>query len=485
MPVRIGLGAVAGLVAGLIYGLLLSSQHMSPMMSPVDVPGDQITSLVLSLLVGVGFGLTFSRLATTAGAGLIWGIVFGVLWWVVGPLTLFPFVHGVRPDWAIASARAAFPLLVGLAVAYGAFMGLLYSVLTGLYQNRLTSQFVRRLALRVLAALLGGGLAGLFGGLAFGAWMAQAGFFPLVAGLVNSNSAETGRTLHLIISIAIGASYGVLFRRDIGRIGSSIAWGAVYGLIWWVLGPLTLMPWLLGQGVQWNIPAAQNAFASLIGHVIYGIVLGMAYAFLSQVWQTLFVDSDPLSREPEGPGTRNLRAIGVGAAASIVGGLVFTVVMVETNTLPKVANIVGMTTPLEGFVVHMVISILIGASYGLLFRREAVSPMSALFWGITYGLVWWFLGPLTLFPLLLGQPLQWSLDAALQVYPSLVGHLAYGAGLALVYPFLLRRFAAHTSTRHSSDGATEDNQASAPALWMLMLVLGLLLPLILMSTATV
>jgi hypothetical protein len=100
-----------------------------------------------------------------------------------------------------------------------------------------------------------------------------------------------------------------------------------------------------------------------------------------------------------------------------------------------------------------------------------------------YGLVWWFLGPLTLFPLLLGQPLQWSLDAALRVYPSLVGHLAYGAGLGLVYPFLVRHYDPHTRTKRGGHATHEEHQTSAPALWVLMLVLGLLLPLILMSSA--
>ena len=50
-----------------------------------------------------------------------------------------------------------------------------------------------------------GGLAGLVGGLAFGVWMERAGFFPLVAGLVGSDSPGVGRALHFLISVAIGA----------------------------------------------------------------------------------------------------------------------------------------------------------------------------------------------------------------------------------------------------------------------------------------
>ncbi len=453
MFIRGILGALAGLIAGLLYGVLLNSQHMSPMMNPVDILGDQVTHLLLSILVGAGFGFAFGERASTAGTGFLWGIVAGLIWWLLGPLTIFPLMHGIHPDWAITSARQAFPLLVGLAVAYGAFMGLLYSGFHWFYQNRTTPHLARQILLRILQALVSGGIAGLLGGV--------------------------GQWLHLLISILIGSSYGLLFRHDIGRTGSSIAWGVVYGLVWWILGPLTLMPWLLGQGVQWSIPAAQNVFPSLVGHLIYGVVLGMTYATLNQIWRTLFVDSDPLTREPEGPGTRTLRSLGLGAAASIAGGLVFTIVMVATNTLPKVASIVGMTTPFEGFVVHMVISILIGASYGLLFRREATTPTLAFGWGLVYGLVWWFLGPLTLFPLLLGQPIQWSLDAALQVYPSLIGHLAYGVVLALGYYWLLRRYDTERTLPKSDLMNDQASSSAYPALSFLVLLLSLFLLLIL------
>ncbi|MBA3870032.1 MAG: hypothetical protein H0X30_12870 [Anaerolineae bacterium] len=477
--IRVIIGALAGLIAGLLYGVLLNSQHMSPLMNAVDIPGDQLTHLLLSILVGVGFGFAFGERATTAGTSFLWGIVAGLIWWLLGPLTLFPLMHGIRPDWAITSARQAFPLLVGLAVAYGAFMGLLYSGFYWFYQNRTTPHLARQILLRLVQALVSGGIAGLLGGVVFGGWMAQAGFYPLVAGLVNSNDPVTGQWLHLLISVLIGSSYGLLFRHDISRTGSSIAWGVVYGLVWWILGPLTLMPWLLGQGVQWTITAAQNVFPSLIGHVIYGVVLGMTYATLNQIWRTLFVDSDPLTREPEGPGTRTLRSLGLGAVASVAGGLVFTIVMVATDTLPKVANIIGMTTPLEGFVVHMVISILIGASYGLLFRREATTPTLAFGWGLVYGLVWWFLGPLTLFPLLLGQPIQWSLDAALQVYPSLIGHLAYGVVLALGYYWLLRRYDIGRMLPKSDLMSDQASSSAYPALSFLVLLLTLFLLLIL------
>jgi uncharacterized membrane protein YagU involved in acid resistance len=304
----------------------------------------------------------------------------------------------------------------------------------------------------------------LVGGWVFGQWMEQAGFFPLVAGLANSSDPATGRTLHTLISLVIGMSYGVLFQRETRSSGASIAWGLVYGLTWWILGPLTLMPWLLGQGVQWNIASAQAALPSLIGHLLYGITLGVVQSLFSQTWRILFVDSDPLKRQPEGPGTRSLRALLFGMAASLGGGLAFTVIMLATNALPIVAGLMGMSGALEGFLVHMGISTLIGAAYGLLFQREAQSSHTALGWGLVYGIVWWVLGPLTLLPALLGLPLQWSGAAVSGNFPSLIGHVLYGTVLALAYTRLVQRYDPHAQTPLP----LEFRPSSAlPALWML------------------
>ena len=43
---------------------------------------------------------------------------------------------------------------------------------------------------------------------------------------------------------------GLLFRRESYTYGVGLAWGLVYGLMWWLLGPLTLMPILLGNPLR-------------------------------------------------------------------------------------------------------------------------------------------------------------------------------------------------------------------------------------------
>lgn len=100
-----------------------------------------------------------------------------------------------------------------------------------------------------------------------------------------------------------------------------------------------------------------------------------------------------------------------GAAAGLVGGLLFTLVMLQIGFLPTVARLVGSDSELVGFVVHLVIAEVVGAFYGVLFRRQAFDPSAGIGWGVSYGFVWWILGPLTLAPVILGATPAWSVEA--------------------------------------------------------------------------
>ena len=66
--------------------------------------------------------------------------------------------------------------------------------------------------------------------------MEQVSFFPLVAGLVRSDSREVGVLLHFAIAVIIGASFGVLFQRDLRGYGSSLSWGRPTGCCGGFLG---------------------------------------------------------------------------------------------------------------------------------------------------------------------------------------------------------------------------------------------------------
>lgn len=121
----------------------------------------------------------------------------------------------------------------------------------------------------VLTRAADGALAGLAGGMVFGALMAMMGMLPMVAMLVGSTSPVVGAVVHLVIS----AGLGVLFALVLPALGFAMTLlaGAVYGVVWWVLGPLLIMPMVLGMSeMVFTIDTA--ALASLVGHVLFGVV---------------------------------------------------------------------------------------------------------------------------------------------------------------------------------------------------------------------
>ena len=125
------------------------------------------------------------------------------------------------------------------------------------------------------------------------------------------------------------------------------------------------------------------------------------------------------------------RNILIGAYAGLTGGVVSGSLMGINNTL----QMFGQTTLTRStgfdFVIHMAISIAIGVSFVALFPRGLRSLSGGLARGTAYGGLWWFLGPLTLLPLLLGSPVgaNWYPDVMVRLLPSLGGHLVYGAVL--------------------------------------------------------
>src|SRR5262249_46861593 len=112
----------------------------------------------------------------------------------------------------------------------------------------------------------------------------------------------------------------------------------------------------------------------------------------------------------------------------------------------------------------------------LLFRHEAPGLALALVWGMLYGLVWWFVGALTLFPILLGGTPVWTVAAAADALPSLIGHLVYGAATAAAFVALERD--QNIWPMHDRQRTYRHGRAEA-ALGLFVVGLGVILPLVL------
>jgi len=129
-----------------------------------------------------------------------------------------------------------------------------------------------------------------------------------------------------------------------------------------------------------------------------------------------------------------------GIIAGLGGGVVFGMMMAMMGMLPMVAGLVGSQSPTVGAIVHMTISAVIGAFYGVVVTivRANFSWGFAIVSGMVNGVIWWVLGALILMPLGLGMSSMVFVIGTGQ-WLSLMGHIIYGLVTALLFVLLIRR----------------------------------------------
>ncbi len=157
--------------------------------------------------------------------------------------------------------------------------------------------------------LLIGTLAGLIGGLAFGWALQSQGMMVDGAGLLGLNSAGAGFILHLILAALLGAGFGALFRYQAQSYTATISSGALYGLLWWVIGPLTMSPLLRGQRPTWGLGEAAAAFPFLIAYLLFGLVTGLSFYILT--WLIIRQQLLPVA-DADSPTTKSKRIVILG-----------------------------------------------------------------------------------------------------------------------------------------------------------------------------
>jgi uncharacterized membrane protein YagU involved in acid resistance len=138
-------------------------------------------------------------------------------------------------------------------------------------------------------------VAGLIAGLVFGLMMhmmtaptpdgGRMSVIAMVGQIIGSPTVTVGWLYHLFNSAVIGAIFGWLLGARVYSYGAALGWGAAYGFAWWILGGLVLMPVMLGMPpfAPLTMPDMQMvAVGSLIGHLIFGLILGGVFVALTR-----------------------------------------------------------------------------------------------------------------------------------------------------------------------------------------------------------
>lgn len=427
------IGALAGAVGGALASRLAGSSSGA------------------GALIGGSFGLAAAAAlrgrAASAGEGLIWGVGGGFLLWIVLPSARAVFHHAPHSaDEMLGNLRLRIPGLLACVLGIGAPVGVALGVQGGLRQSPRKFHWGR--------AIVAGGTAGLLAALIFSRWMYEGDFFPLISGLGSMGTRSRMVLLQFAVASLMGCAFGAVFQNDVRNLGSSMGWGMAYAMFWWFLGSMTLFPLAAGNRPDWSAANASVQFGPLVGHIFFGLILGVVYSGVNTVWTRLFVDADPLNRRRAGPGIRLVLSVGWGSAAGFCGGLIALPIMIQTGVIAKLAGLDSGVPLAVAIFAHLAVSTLIGASYGVLFRGEGSDVVSGSLWGFMVGLTAWYAGPLTLMPLIRTGECDWRPEAAAALLPSLVGHLLFGAATANIFLAFERR----ALRRRSLDG-----QPTAPA----------------------
>jgi uncharacterized membrane protein YagU involved in acid resistance len=458
---------MAGFIGGLVFGASMAVfgtlSTVASIVHTTSVVAGFAVHMIFAIVIGAGFGVFAVRQRIRIGEMMFWGLIYGAFWWFLGPQTLLPLFRGLPVAWDLAGARTLLPSLIGHLI-YGLVVAVVFVLLrrdvAAAPSDPLAGPMTRGAVAGALAALLVRAVAG---------------------------TAAGGLGSALVVGVVAGTAYPVLFTPQRELTGPALARGTAYGFVLWVVIGLTARPLALTGKLGWSPSSATEAVDQLPGYLLLGGVLAVLFTWLGAAARRLFVD-DVRALTPEPPGQRGLLATGYGALAGLVGGLVFSVVMVSVGALPRVAEMVGSDASSVGLLLHLLISLVLGVSYAVVFRRSAFDVLSGVGWGAGYGFFWWVLGDLTLLPLFDGQPVRWDGPTIAAQFPSLVGHLAYGAALGAVYYWLERRTNPWWMTRNEAEAARatmrrDQTLGAAPALWVLVVLIALTLPVLIGDAA--
>lgn len=139
--------------------------------------------------------------------------------------------------------------------------------------------------------LAAGGAAGLAAGLVFGVMLMMM-MTPVIAmaipALYGLSGLAAGWVVHLFHSVVFGLVFAAIvsttsLRRFARKWSTGAVLGLAYGALVWVVAAALVMPVWLGVVGFPQVPPLPNFNPqSLVGHLVYGLILGVGYALVQR-----------------------------------------------------------------------------------------------------------------------------------------------------------------------------------------------------------
>jgi len=121
--------------------------------------------------------------------------------------------------------------------------------------------------------VVNGVIGGVIGGILFGLFMQMMGMIGMIASLVGSESLVVGWIVHLIISVIFGVTFAL------AHLVISNVWtlAVLFGIGIWIVGPLVVMPLMMGMGTNLANAFAPDQLMNLVTHLFFSFVLAIVF----------------------------------------------------------------------------------------------------------------------------------------------------------------------------------------------------------------
>jgi len=140
----------------------------------------------------------------------------------------------------------------------------------------------RRLPSGRPGAAIAGAVAGLVAGVLTGALLADQD--AMAGSGFGSRGAQSGFALYVVVSVGLGAGFGLVSRYERGAYAADVSGGLILGLLRFMLGPLTLVPLAAGETVRWSLTEASDAFPQLVAALGFGALTGFGF-HVAMAWR--------------------------------------------------------------------------------------------------------------------------------------------------------------------------------------------------------
>ncbi|WP_421379772.1 hypothetical protein ACOJQI_16235 [Bacillus salacetis] len=121
--------------------------------------------------------------------------------------------------------------------------------------------------------LSNGIIGGIIGGIIFGIMMQMMGMIGMIAGMLGSESLAVGWIIHMVISIIFGLSFA-LANQVIHNVWTL---AILFGIGIWIIGPLLIMPMMMGMGTNLGAVFAPQQLMSLGTHIFFSLILAIVF----------------------------------------------------------------------------------------------------------------------------------------------------------------------------------------------------------------